>query len=54
MTTTADMDRWWPFCRPSWLLDIGQNPYSYLNKRLVEAIHTRNLEDILFKMTELE
>ena len=37
VTMTADIDRWWPFCRQSWLSDVGQNPYSNLNERLVEA-----------------
>ena len=54
MTTTADIDRWRQLCRPSWLSDVGQNPYSNLNERLIEAIHIRNLEEIRLKMTELE
>ena len=37
VTTRADIDRWWPFCRQSWLLDVEQNPYSNLNERLVDA-----------------
>ena len=53
VTTTADIDRWRPFCRPSWLSDVGQNPYSNLNERLMEAIHIWNLEEIWLKMTEL-
>ena len=53
MTTTADIDRGWPFCRPSWLLDVGQNPYSNLND-VMKAIHIWNLEEIRLKMTELE
>ena len=39
LTTTADIDMWRPFCRPSWLLDVRQNLYSSLNQRLMEAIH---------------
>ena len=39
VTTIADIDRWRPFCRPSWLSDVGQNPYSNLNDRLLKAIH---------------
>ena len=39
VTMTADIDRWGPFCRPSWLLDDGQNPYWNLNERMMEAIH---------------
>ena len=39
VTTTADIDRWRPFCQPSWLSDVGQNPYSNLNERMMEAIH---------------
>ena len=55
MTTTADIDRWRPFCWPSWLSDVGQDPYSNLNKRLMEAIFAiRNLEEIRLKMTGLE
>ena len=55
VTTTADIDRWRPFCRPSWLWDVGQNPYSNLNERLVEAIHILwNMEDIRLKITEFE
>ena len=54
VTTTADVDRWRPFCRPSWLSAVGQNPFSNLNERLVKAIHIWNLEDIRLKMTELE
>ena len=46
---TADIDRW----RPSWLSDVGQNPYSTLTERLVEAIHILNLKEIRLKMTEL-
>ena len=53
VTMTADFDRWLPFRRPSWVSDVGQNPYSNLNERLLEAIHIRNLEEIQFKMTEL-
>ena len=30
-------DRRWPFCRPSWLLFAGQNPYSNLRESLKEA-----------------
>ena len=41
MTTTADIDRWRPFCQPSWLSDVRQNPYSNLNERLMEAIHIK-------------
>ena len=33
VTTTAAIDRW----RPSWLSDVGQNPYSNLNKRLTKS-----------------
>ena len=54
VTTTANIDSWWPFCLPSWLSDVRQNPYSNLNKRLMEAIHIWNLEKIRLKMTELE
>ena len=43
-----------PFCRPSWLSDVRQNPYWNLNERLVEAIHIWNLEEFWLKMTELE
>ena len=50
MTTTVDIDRW----PPSWLSDVGQNPYFNLNERMIEAIHILNLEEIRFKMTELE
>ena len=32
MTKKVDIDRWQPFCRPSWLSDVGQNPYSNLNE----------------------
>ena len=32
VTTTADTDRWQPFCRPSWLWFVGQNLYSILNE----------------------
>ena len=42
VTTTADIDRW----RPSWLSDVGQNPYLNLNEKLMEAIHIINLEEI--------
>ena len=54
VTTTADIDMWRPFCRPSWLSEVGQNPYSNLNERLMEAIHIWKLEEIRLKMTELE
>ena len=57
VTTTADIDspdRWRPFCRPSWLSDVGQNPYSNLNERLMEAIHIWNLKEIWLKMIALE
>ena len=53
-TTRADIDMWRPFCRPSWLSDVGQNPYSNLNEKLMEAIHIWNLEEIRLKMSELE
>ena len=39
VTKTADIDRWRPFCRPSWLSDVKQNPYSNLNERMIEAIY---------------
>ena len=32
VTTTADIDRWRPFFRSSWLSDVGQNRYSNLNE----------------------
>ena len=54
VTTTADIDMWRPFCRPSWLSDVGQNQYLNLNERLVEAIHIWNMEEILLKITKLE
>ena len=54
VTTTANIDGWRPFCRPSWLSDVGQNPYSNLNEKLIEAIHIQNLVEIRLKMTELE
>ena len=53
VTTTVDIDIWRPFCRPSWLLDVQQNPYSNFNERLMEAIHIWNLEEIWLHMTEL-
>ena len=28
-------DRQWPFCRPSWLSFMGQNPYSNWNQSLI-------------------
>ena len=31
VTITADIDWWPPFCRPSWLSNVGQNPYWNLN-----------------------
>ena len=41
---TADIDRLRPFCWPSWLSDVGQNPYSNLNERLMAyAKFGRNL-----------
>ena len=54
VTTTADIDRWRPLCRPSCLSDVEQNLYPNLIKRFMEAIHIRNLEEIRLKMTELE
>ena len=39
VTTTADTDRRWPFCQPSWLSFVRQNPYSNLNESLRKAIH---------------
>ena len=48
---TADIERWRPFCQPSWLSYVGQNPYSNLNERLMETIHIRNFEEIRLKMT---
>ena len=35
VTTTVDIDR----CRPSWLSNVRQNPYSNLNEKLMKAIH---------------
>ena len=34
------IDRWRPFCRPSWLSFVGLNLYSNLNKILMEAVLT--------------
>ena len=48
----ADIDRWRPFCHPSWLSDVRQNQYLNMNERLMEAIHIRNLEEIRLKMTK--
>ena len=39
VTTTADIDRWRPFCRPSWLSSVEQNPTSNLKEKLMKAIH---------------
>ena len=33
VTTTVNIDRWWPFCRPSLVSAVGQNPYSNLKKK---------------------
>ena len=39
VTTPANKDLRQPFCRPSWLSIVGQNPYSNLNERLMDATH---------------
>ena len=54
VTTTADTDRRQPFCPPSWLPFVRQNPYPNLNESLMKAIHIWNLEEIRLKMTKLE
>ena len=32
-------DMWQPFCQPSWISFVVQNPYSFWNQGLMEAIH---------------
>ena len=39
LTTTADTNKRRPFCLPSWLSFVEQNPYSNLKENLMDAIH---------------
>ena len=37
MTTTADIDRWRPFYRLSWLSNVGQKPVFELEREVDES-----------------
>ena len=42
MTTTADIDSWQPFCRPSWLSAAGHKPILELERELEREVDESN------------